>query len=73
VKVELANGVTQPTGTFSVPLFLLPEGESINTEDVPLEHALDRVYGEVVTSAVGSQTLISAEFTFTGGTLILLR
>lgn len=73
VKVELAGGVIQPPGAFSVPLFLLPEGESISAEAVPLEHTFESVSGAVVTSAVGAKTLISAEFTFTGGTVILIK
>ncbi|MDD2600478.1 MAG: autotransporter-associated beta strand repeat-containing protein [Kiritimatiellae bacterium] len=73
VKVELAGGAIQPPGSFSVPLFLLPAGGSISPQDVPLEHTLKSVFGEVVTSNVGSQILVSARFTCTGGSLILIQ
>jgi hypothetical protein len=73
VKVEMADGATQPTGNFSVPLFLLPEGESINPEDVPLEHTLLHVSAEVSTSAVGTRMLVSAQFTSYAGTKIIVQ
>ncbi len=73
VRVELAEGASQPTGTFAVPLFLLPAGESITAQEVPLEHTLVNVSAQVVISTVGSQTLVSAEFASTAGTLIMVR
>jgi hypothetical protein len=73
VKVEMADGATQPTGSFSVPLFLLPEGESINPENVPLEYTLVHVSAVVATSTVGTRTLVSAQFTTHTGTIIMLH
>ena len=54
VRIELADGVSQPAGSFSVPLFLLPEGESINPGDIPVEHMLSSVGVEVTTSRITS-------------------
>jgi len=73
VRVELAEDADQPTGTFTVPLFRLPAGVSITTQDVPLEHTLVNVSARVVVSEVGAQTLVAAEFSSTAGTMILVR
>ncbi|MFO7936519.1 MAG: autotransporter-associated beta strand repeat-containing protein [Kiritimatiellia bacterium] len=70
VLVELAEGETVD-GNFSVPLFLLPEGESIDPATVPVEHSLDDYIVSATTSSVGSRQLVSAEFSYQGLLIIL--
>ena len=73
VSVGIAEGTAQPVGSFTVPVCLLAEGETINAEDVPLDTDLSGVQEEVVTSTVGSRVLISVQFTSNTGTTLLLR
>lgn len=64
------------TGNFTVPLFLLPPGGSIDPASVPLVSAVENYTATVTTSTVGegasARTLVSATFRF-GGTLLLLQ
>lgn len=73
VRVAMAEGVAQSSWNFTMPLFLLAAGESITAEELSLEHTLAHMDAQVVFSAVGTRTLVSAEFTSTGGTLFIIR
>jgi autotransporter-associated beta strand protein len=71
VAVQLDAGYVL-TKNFTVPLFLLPVGGTIDPSTVPVQHAVTHYKATVTTSLVGSQVLVSAQFTFQG-TLMLLR
>ena len=73
VRVGVAKGETQPLGNFTMPLFLLPEGESIDPQDVPIDNGLVGGSVTVTTSAVGSRTLVSAEFRSFTGTILMIH
>ncbi len=71
VRIELDAGEPMP-GNFTLPLFLLAEGQSIDPATVPVEHALPNCAATVTTSLAGSHVLVSATLRFYG-TLLMLR
>jgi len=71
VRVELDAGQSL-TGKFTLPLFLLAEGESLDPADVPIEHEFKNYRAVVSNSTLGSRVLVSVTLTFQG-TLLMLQ
>ena len=71
VRVEIEAGESA-TGNFSLALFLLAEGDSVDPEDVPVEHDLGNYRAVVSTSMVGSRELVSVALVYQG-TIILVN
>ncbi|MFO7937374.1 MAG: autotransporter-associated beta strand repeat-containing protein [Kiritimatiellia bacterium] len=71
VRVALEEGLSAP-GNFTLPLFLLAEGETIDPMTVPVEHNLPNYVATVTTSTVGTRVVVSAQLSYQG-TLIMLR
>jgi autotransporter-associated beta strand protein len=71
LDIVLAAGYTV-NRNFTVPLFTVPSGVSIDPGAVPVRHGLTNYKATVTTSTVGTRTLVSASLTFQGS-LVLLR
>lgn len=71
VRVGLAEGQTL-LGNFTLPLFLLAEGEAVEPATVPVEHGFSNYKATVTTSMGGSRMLVSVRLAYQG-TLISVR
>ncbi len=71
VRIELEEGQSM-TGNLSLPLFLLAAGESVDPEDVPVEHDFTNYRAVVSTSTVGSRELVSVTLIYQG-TIIFVQ
>jgi len=70
VLIELEDG-QELAGNFTVPLFLLADGESVDPLDVPIEHDFTNYSAVVSTSVVESRMLVSVTLTYEGTILLL--
>jgi autotransporter-associated beta strand protein len=68
VQVDAGYSVTK---NFTLPLFLLPVGGTIDPATVPVQHTLASYKATVTTSTVGSRVLVSAQLTFQGSLMLV--
>jgi autotransporter-associated beta strand protein len=70
VRVELEEGQAL-SANFTLPLFLLPTGETIDPSTVPIEHAFRNYKATVRTSTVDSRVLVSVQLTIYGTRIVV--
>lgn len=58
-------------GNFTVPLFSVPAGVTVDPANVPVRYSLNNYRATVVTSALGGRTLVSVQLRFCGTVLLV--